>query len=110
MADRNRRDLVRHICDQVDGVNQAVAAACLDATVAYICECLSKHESVIIQDFGKFGVRYRAARRGTNPLTSMPLEIPRTAVSFFHPSAKLKSLVKEGKPWNDQGYNRQSPS
>ncbi|MDX1977264.1 MAG: HU family DNA-binding protein [Pseudanabaenaceae cyanobacterium bins.68] len=97
MADRNRRDLVRYISEEVDGVSQAVAGACLDAAIAYICQCLSEHQSVIIQDFGKFGVRYRAARRGTNPLNTMPLEIPQTAVSFFHPSAKLKSLVKTGK-------------
>jgi DNA-binding protein HU-beta len=94
MADLNRRDLVRYMAKEVDGLSQQMAAASLDAAIAYITQTLASHQSLIIQDFGKFGVRYRAARQGCHPASHLPIEIEATAIAYFTPSPKLKLLVK----------------
>ncbi len=94
MADLNRRDLVRFMAKEVDGLSQQMAAASLDAAIRYITQTLASHQSLVIQDFGKFGVRYRAARQGCHPSSHLPIEIEATAIAYFTPSPKLKLSVK----------------
>jgi DNA-binding protein HU-beta len=93
MADLNRQDIVRGMMAEVDGLNQKMAAASLEAAIAYISQALSQHQTITIQDFGKFGVRHRATRQGCHPATHLPLEIPATAIAYFSPSPQLKRLV-----------------
>jgi DNA-binding protein HU-beta len=97
MADLNRRDLIRHITKEVDGLSQQMAAASLDAAINFIIQSLASHQSLVIQDFGKFGVRYRAARQGCHPASHLPIEIDATSIVYFTPSPKLKLLVKSAK-------------
>jgi len=51
------------------------------------------HKSVVISDFGKFGVRYRRSRQGTNPRTHESIEIPTAVVPYFTPSPSLKKRL-----------------
>jgi len=97
MSDLNRRDLVRFMTKEVDGLNQQMAAASLDAAINFITQSLANHQSLIIQDFGKFGVRYRAARQGCHPASHLPIAIGATSIVYFTPSPKLKLLVKSAK-------------
>jgi DNA-binding protein HU-beta len=97
MADLNRRDLVRYMAKEVDGLSQQMATASFDAAISFIIQSLSNHQSLVIQDFGKFGVRYRAARQGCHPGNHLPIEIDSTSIVYFTPSPKLKLVVKSRK-------------
>jgi DNA-binding protein HU-beta len=100
MADLNRRDLIRHMANEVDGLSQQMATASFDAAISFIIQSLASHQSLLIQDFGRFGVRYRAARKGCHPASHMSIEIEATSIVYFTPSPKLKLLVKKAKSPN----------
>jgi DNA-binding protein HU-beta len=93
MADLNRKDIVRLMVAEVDGLSHTMASACLEALLKIISESLVAQKSVVFQEFGKFGVRQRSARQGVHPQTQRLVEIPSLPVPYFTPSPKLKQLV-----------------
>lgn len=82
---------------------QAVASQCkLDAkTVKTVLKSvletikgeLAKGGSVGILGFGTFAVKHRAARKGLNPQTGEPLEIPAHKAPHFKAGKELRSAV-----------------
>ncbi|MGQ9865553.1 MAG: HU family DNA-binding protein [Pseudanabaenaceae cyanobacterium] len=94
MADLNRSDLARAMAAEVDGLTHRMAAACLDAFVECVSRALTQEKSIILQNFGKFGVRYRKPRRGTHPQTQQAIAIEGAAIPFFTPSPALKKRVR----------------
>jgi DNA-binding protein HU-beta len=96
MADLNRQDIIRGMMAEVDGLSHRMASASLEAVIACISQALIEHQSVLISDFGKFGVRQRRARQGMHPHTHDPIQIPSVAVPYFSPSPTLKQKVKNG--------------
>ncbi len=94
MADLNRQDIIRGMMAEVDGLSHRMAAASLEAVISTITNALSEHRSVMLSDFGKFGVRQRRKRQVTHPYTHEPVQIPSVAVPYFSPSPQLKKRVK----------------
>lgn len=95
MADLNRQDIIRGIIAEVDGLSYSMAAASLEATLTYVTQALANHQSIVISDFGKFGVRHRRARLGIHPRSHQPITIPEVIVPYFTPSPRLKKLVQK---------------
>ncbi|MFN3926407.1 MAG: HU family DNA-binding protein [Pseudanabaenaceae cyanobacterium] len=93
MADLNRRDIIQRMMLEVDGLTHNMAAASLEAVLTAISQALLEHKTVVFQDFGKFGVRWRAARQTVHPQTQKLVQIPAVPVPYFSPSPKLKNLV-----------------
>ena len=56
---------------------------------------LDAGRKVTIPGFGTFGTRTRAARRGTNPATGEPMDIPAKKYPFFRPGKTLKERVAD---------------
>ena len=48
-----------------------------------------------MRGFGSFRVRERGARRGRNPKTGDPVNIPAKRVPYFKPGKELKELINE---------------
>ena len=94
MADLNRQDIIRGMMAEVDGLSHRMAAASLEAVISSITNALSEHQSVMLSDFGKFGVRHRRKRQVTHPHTRESLQIPSVVVPYFSPSPNLKQRVK----------------
>ncbi|HAN45518.1 MAG TPA: HU family DNA-binding protein [Cyanobacteria bacterium UBA8156] len=94
MADLNRYDLARAMAAEVDGLTHRMAAACLDAFVECVSRALTREESVILQNFGKFGVRRRKPRQGTHPQTQQAIAIAGAPIPFFTASPALKKRVR----------------
>jgi DNA-binding protein HU-beta len=94
MADLNRQDIIRGMMAEVDGLSHRMAAASLEAVISTITNALTEHQSVMLSDFGKFGVRHRRKRQISHPHTREPLQIPAIAVPYFSPSPNLKKKVK----------------
>ena len=68
-----------------------------------IIETLNRGEKIELRGFGSFRVRERGARRGRNPKTGAPVDIPAKRVPYFKPGKELKELI------NDEA-DEQSPS
>jgi integration host factor subunit beta len=60
-----------------------------------IVETLNSGEKIELRGFGSFRVRERGARRGRNPKTGDPVDIPAKRVPYFKPGKELKELINE---------------
>jgi integration host factor subunit beta len=63
-----------------------------------IIETLNHGEKIELRGFGSFRVRERGARRGRNPKTGDPVNIPAKRVPYFKPGKELKELINEEPP------------
>jgi integration host factor subunit beta len=61
-----------------------------------IIETLNRGEKIELRGFGSFRVRERGARRGRNPKTGAPVDIPAKRVPYFKPGKELKELINDG--------------
>ena len=60
-----------------------------------IIETLNHGEKIELRGFGSFRVRERGARRGRNPKTGDPVDIPAKRVPYFKPGKEMKELINE---------------
>jgi integration host factor subunit beta len=58
-----------------------------------IIQALNHGEKIELRGFGSFRVRQREARRGHNPKTGAPVDIPAKRVVYFKPGKELKELI-----------------
>src|SRR5918998_6175533 len=63
-----------------------------------IIDALNKGEKIELRGFGSFRVRQRGARKGRNPKTGDPVDIPAKRVPYFKPGKELKELIHDGTP------------
>ncbi len=63
-----------------------------------IIDTLNHGEKIELRGFGSFRVRERGARRGRNPKTGDPVDIPAKRVPYFKPGKELKELINEESP------------
>jgi nucleoid DNA-binding protein len=93
MADLNRKDIIKKMMSEVDGLTYGMASASLEALLSAVSQALLEHKSVVFQDFGKFAVRQRSSRQTVHPQTQRLVEVPAMPIPYFTPSPKLKNLV-----------------
>jgi DNA-binding protein HU-beta len=86
-------DLVDAVAEKV-GQTKKLTAQIIDQTLSSIVEALGKGEKVQLIGFGSFEVRKRAARKGVNPRTRKPLNIPAKSVPVFRAGKDLREAVK----------------
>ncbi len=60
-----------------------------------VIETLNQGEKIELRGFGSFRVRSRGSRRGRNPKTGDPVDIPAKHVPYFKPGKELKELINE---------------
>ena len=73
-----------------------------------IIQALNRGEKIELRGFGSFRVRQRDARRGRNPKTGAPVEIPAKRVPYFKPGKELKELINaqaEGDGFEVDGFD-----
>jgi len=63
-----------------------------------IIETLNQGEKIELRGFGSFRVRERGARRGRNPKTGDPVNIPAKRDPYFKPGKELKELINDDNP------------
>src|SRR5215211_7393987 len=68
-----------------------------------IIDTLNQGEKIELRGFGSFRVRERGARRGRNPKTGDPVDIPAKRVPYFKPGKELKELINEDENGNGAG-------
>lgn len=70
----------------------------VDEVFKNIIQALNRGEKIELRGFGSFRVRQRDARRGRNPKTGEPVDIPAKSVPYFKPGKELKELINDGAP------------
>lgn len=65
----------------------------VDEVFKNIIQALNRGEKIELRGFGSFRVRQRDARRGRNPKTGAPVDIPAKRVPYFKPGKELKELI-----------------
>lgn len=96
----NKSELIDQISEKAE-MSKAAAGrvfdAIFDTSTGAIAEAVQAGKHVKIPGFGKFSTRRRAARKGRNPRTGAPIEIPEATVITFSPGKGLKeTLASDG--------------
>ena len=68
----------------------------IDAFLDAVKDALARGDHIEIRGFGTFKVRHRKARRGRNPKTGEPVEVPSRNVPVYQPSRLLRERVDRG--------------
>jgi len=58
-----------------------------------IVSTLNNGDKIELRGFGSFRVRERRARKGRNPKTGEPVDIPAKRVAYFKPGKDLKENI-----------------
>ena len=87
-----KKELIATIAEEA-GISKALAEKSLNATIESITDALSNREKVTFVGFGTFSVSERPARKGRNPKTGDPIDIPATTVPKFKAGKALKDAV-----------------
>jgi DNA-binding protein HU-beta len=86
-------DLVNKVAAE-SGLNKTQSAKAIDALVKAIQTTLTAGESVALSGFGTFRVVPTAARKGRNPATGKPMQIPASQRVSFSVGTRLNAAVK----------------
>ena len=76
------------------GLNKREANDMVDHFFEEIASALEAGDFVRLSGFGNFALREKPPRPGRNPKTGQEIPILARRVVTFHPSAKLRALVK----------------
>ena len=88
-----KTELVAKMAEEA-GLTKVQAEAALNAFVETVKEALAEGDEVPVAGLGKFEVRERA-RKGINPATKEPIDIPASKAPAFKASTALKALLKK---------------
>ncbi len=87
-----KAELVEDVADAAE-LTKKDAERLVEIVFESIIESLNQGEKIELRGFGSFRVRERGARRGRNPKTGDPVNIPAKRVPYFKPGKELKELI-----------------
>jgi DNA-binding protein HU-beta len=87
-----KKELIKRIAEEA-GVPKSEAQKHFEAFEEIVTEALKAGEEVQITGFGKFSVKERKAREGTNPQTGQKMKIAAQKVPAFSAGNALKEAV-----------------
>ena len=87
----NKSELVSAVA-QKSGLTKVDAKKALDGVLEAISEELKNDGKVVLVGFGSFSVTERSARKGINPRTKEPIDIPAKKVVKFKAGSELSAL------------------
>ncbi|MGZ9868132.1 HU family DNA-binding protein [Priestia endophytica] len=89
----NKTELIKAVAEKAE-LTQKDSAKVVDALLEVVKETLAEGEKIQLVGFGTFEVRERAARKGHNPQTGEPIDIPASKAPAFKAGKALKDVVK----------------
>ncbi|MDL2212062.1 HU family DNA-binding protein [Erysipelotrichaceae bacterium OttesenSCG-928-M19] len=89
----NKTELVAYVAEK-SNLSKKDAQVAVEAVIDGISSSLKKGDKVSIPGFGSFDVRERAARKGVNPATGKPMDIPASKSVGFKVGKQLKDSLK----------------
>jgi len=91
----NKQDLISQAAELSD-VPRTTTERILNSLLDVIGGALAKRDKVTLVGFGTFEAYHQAGRRGINPQTKQPIEIPPKTVPKFKAGKDLKERVANG--------------
>ncbi len=87
-----KADLVGLVAEEAEMTKKDVEQL-IEIIFESIVSSLNKGEKIELRGFGSFRVRDRNARKGRNPKTGEPVDIPAKRVAYFKPGKDLKDII-----------------
>ncbi|MGI6073998.1 MAG: HU family DNA-binding protein [Fermentimonas sp.] len=87
----NKSELISAIAEK-SGLSKVDSKKALDATLDAITEEIKAGGKVVLVGFGTFSVTERSARKGINPRTKKPIDIPAKKSAKFKAGSDLSDL------------------
>jgi integration host factor subunit beta len=89
-----KAELVEEVARAAE-LNKREAEVIVETVFDSIIGALHKGEKVELRGFGSFRTRERGPRRGRNPKTGEPVDVPAKRVPYFKPGKELKEYFTE---------------
>lgn len=88
----NKKEFIDMIANKAK-ITKNEAEIALYAVTASLTELLAKGDSIVLPGFASIAVKKRAARKGRNPSTGAPIDIPASNAISFKAGTKLKEAI-----------------
>lgn len=92
----NKKELTNAIAERT-GLSKFESRKVLNAVIEIITEEMVRNGRLLLIGFGTFSVKQKAARKGMNPSTFVPIDIPAKKIASFKPSIYLNFLLNRKK-------------
>jgi integration host factor subunit beta len=89
-----KADLVEIVANEAEMTKKDVEQL-VEIIFDSIVSTLNNGEKIELRGFGSFRVRERNARKGRNPKTGEPVDIPAKRVAYFKPGKDLKDIINK---------------
>ena len=89
-----KAELVEEVARAAE-LNKRDAEVIVETVFDSIIGALHKGEKVELRGFGSFRTRERGPRRGRNPKTGAPVDVPAKRVPYFKPGKELKEYLTD---------------
>src|SRR5215208_2577026 len=89
-----KAELVEEVARAAE-LNKRDAEVIVETVFDSIISALHKGEKVELRGFGSFRTRERGPRRGRNPKTGEPVDVPAKRVPYFKPGKELKEFFTD---------------
>lgn len=89
----NKTEFINAVAEK-SGLSKVDAKKAVEAFVETVSSELKEDGKVALLGFGSFSVAEKAARKGVNPKTKQPIEIPARKSVKFKAGAELTEIIK----------------
>lgn len=89
----NKTEFINAVAEK-SGLSKVDAKKAVEAFVETVSSELKEGGKVALLGFGSFSVAGKAARKGVNPKTKQPIEIPARKSVKFKAGAELTEIIK----------------
>mgnify|MGYP000118591617 FL=1 len=89
----NKTEFINAVAEK-SGLSKVDAKKAVEAFVETISSELKEGGKVALLGFGSFSVAEKSARKGVNPKTKQPIEIPARKSVKFKAGAELTEIIK----------------
>lgn len=89
----NKTEFINAVAEK-SGLSKVDAKKAVEAFVETVSSELKEGGKVALLGFGSFSVAEKAARKGVNPKTKQPIEIPARKSVKFKAGAELTEVIK----------------
>ena len=89
----NKTEFINAVAEK-SGLSKVDAKKAVEAFVETVSSELKEGGKVALLGFGSFSVAEKSARKGVNPKTKKPIEIPARKTVKFKAGAELTEIIK----------------
>lgn len=89
----NKTEFINAVAEK-SGLSKVDAKKAVEAFVETVSSELKEGGKVALLGFGSFSVAEKSARKGVNPKTKQPIEIPARKLVKFKAGAELTEIIK----------------